>query len=170
MLIFVATEVMFFLGFISAFSIVKAGSVMWPPPNQPRLPVEITSLNTFVLFLSALCFFLCNAPLKKQDTKNFSNWFRLGVVSATLFVAIQGYEWVTLISYGLTMQSSPYGSFFYMIIGCHGLHAVIAILFMLLALPKVKKGTLKKESFYTLQTFWFFVVGIWPLLFGVVYF
>jgi len=58
MLIFVGTEIMFFLGFISAFSIVKSGSVVWPPPDQPRLPVELTTINTAFLMLSALCFFL----------------------------------------------------------------------------------------------------------------
>ena len=38
MLIFVIAELMMFGGLISAFSIVKAGALSWPPPGQPRRP------------------------------------------------------------------------------------------------------------------------------------
>ena len=40
------------------------------------------------------------------------------------FVCFQGYEWVSLVSHGLTLTSSNYGSFFYLIVGTHGLHAL----------------------------------------------
>ena len=53
MLIFVIAETMMFAGLISAFTIVKAGALGWPPPGQPRLPVEATAFNTAVLLLSA---------------------------------------------------------------------------------------------------------------------
>ena len=43
MLVFVLTEAMLFAGFISAFTIVKASAPVWPPPDQPRLPVEATA-------------------------------------------------------------------------------------------------------------------------------
>lgn len=170
MLIFVGTEVMFFLGFISAFSIVKSGSVVWPPPNQPTLPVEITTLNTAFLLLSGLCFFLCGSALNKGQVKRTKGLYLSATALACVFVAVQGYEWIDLLSHGLTMRSSPYGSFFYMIIGCHALHAFVAIAFMVGMAPSLLSGRLSKEKLYTLQTFWYFVVGIWPLLFLVVYF
>ena len=170
MLIFVGTEIMFFLGFISAFSIVKSGSVVWPPPDQPRLPVELTTVNTAFLILSGLCFFLCGSSLKKEQVKKTTVFFLSGTALACVFVFVQGYEWIDLLSHGLTMMSSSYGSFFYMIIGCHALHAFVAIAFMVAMIPALLRGTLSKEKLYTLQTFWYFVVGIWPLLFLVVYF
>ena len=43
------------------------------------------------------------------------------------FVALQGAEWVALLRQGLTLTSSSLGSFFYLIIGLHGLHVVVAI-------------------------------------------
>ena len=40
MLIFVGTEVMFFAGLMSAFTIAKTTAIGgWPPPGQPRLPI-----------------------------------------------------------------------------------------------------------------------------------
>src|SRR5690349_21462108 len=55
MLMFVICEVMFFAGLISAFTIVKSGTVpgMWPPPGQPRLSPGSTAFNTAALLLSA---------------------------------------------------------------------------------------------------------------------
>ena len=51
MLIFVVTEVMLFAGLISAHTIMQArpSAVGWPPPGQPRLPVEETAINTAAL-------------------------------------------------------------------------------------------------------------------------
>ena len=48
--LFVFTEVMLFAGLISAFSIARATAIggMWPPPNQPRLPIATTAFNTAV--------------------------------------------------------------------------------------------------------------------------
>ena len=54
MIIFVATEIMFFAGLMSAHTIAKATVLggVWPPPGQPRLPVERTAINTAILLLS----------------------------------------------------------------------------------------------------------------------
>ena len=60
MLIFVIAEMMMFAGLMSAFSIVKAGALGWPPPGQPRLPVEATAFNTAVLLASAVFLFFAN--------------------------------------------------------------------------------------------------------------
>jgi cytochrome c oxidase subunit 3 len=86
-----------------------------------------------------------------------------------MFVAVQGFECVKLISYGLTLKSSSYGSFFYLIIGAHALHVAIALFFLLRQVAPMRNGTIKAEAFYTLQAFWYFVVGIWPFLYAVVY-
>ncbi|MEZ4234647.1 MAG: cytochrome c oxidase subunit 3 [Myxococcota bacterium] len=50
--IFILTEVMMFAGFVSAFTIAKAGAPMWPPAGQPRLPLEATAINTIALLIS----------------------------------------------------------------------------------------------------------------------
>ena len=43
------------------------------------------------------------------------------------FVLFQGVEWVALLREGLTLTSSTHGAFFYLIIGTHALHAVVAL-------------------------------------------
>ena len=58
MSLFILTEIMFFAGMVSSFSIVRASAAIWPPLDQPRLPLEATALNTLALFLSGLFLYL----------------------------------------------------------------------------------------------------------------
>ncbi|NIP14241.1 MAG: hypothetical protein GWM88_05715, partial [Pseudomonadales bacterium] len=58
MLLFIIPETMVFAGLISAFSIVRAQFPLWPPPDQPRLPIEETAVNTVALLLSGLTLYL----------------------------------------------------------------------------------------------------------------
>lgn len=167
MAIFVASETMLFMGFISAFNIVKAGSINWPPANQPRLPVEITGVNTLFLLLSGLCLFLSYKNFK--NSKSFEKTFLCSVLLGIIFIAIQGYEWMNLLGHGLTLTSSNYGGFFYLIIGSHAIHAFFALLLMLKVYFQRRQPEKLKRGFLTIQVFWYFVVGMWPLLYVAVY-
>src|SRR5271169_7234991 len=62
MIIFVATEVMFFAALMSAHTIARATVLggVWPPPGQPRLPVERTAINTAILLLSGILLWIGN--------------------------------------------------------------------------------------------------------------
>jgi len=85
------------------------------------------------------------------------------------FVLFQGAEWVALLSQGLTLTSSTLGSFFYLIVGLHALHAVVAIGLLAYAWLRLQRGWLVQSQLVTAEVFWYFVVGLWPVLYGVVY-
>lgn len=169
MFIFITTEVMFFAALISAHMIVKSGADAWPPADQPRLPVVATAINSLFLLLSGIMVFRANLAMTDKNmaaTKRLTA-FALGL--AAVFVGIQGFEWVNMLNFGLTITSSTYGAFFYLIIGTHALHAIGALLLLGYDYLKLHKGTLTQESFWTTQAFWYFVVGVWPVLYVIVY-
>jgi heme/copper-type cytochrome/quinol oxidase subunit 3 len=85
------------------------------------------------------------------------------------FVIFQGVEWVALIREGLTLTSSHHGSFFYLIVGLHALHAVGAITVLAWVWLRLQRGRLTASRFYAAQIFWYFVVGLWPILYLRVY-
>ena len=90
----------------------------------------------------------------------------------SLFVGLQGIEWVRLIGYGLTVTSSSYGSIFYVLIGFHAIHVLTGVLFLALVTVfavrnRFPRGTASMEA---VSLFWYFVVLVWPVLYGVVYF
>ena len=84
-------------------------------------------------------------------------------------VGLQGVEWVGLIAQGLTMTSSTHGGFFYLIVGSHALHAVIAIGVVAWATLRLFKGALTLGELQATSVFWFFVVLLWPFLYWKVY-
>ena len=168
MLIFVIAEMMMFAGLMSAFSIVKAGALGWPPPGQPRLPVEATAFNTAVLLASAAFLFFANrAYTRNRNAAKRPLFTAMGL--GAFFVVFQGYEWVMLIRQGLTLTSSIHGSFFFLIVGMHGLHAVAGLTVLGRAGLKLSKGLLAPSTFAAAQVFWYFVVGLWPVLYFMVY-
>jgi len=170
MVIFVLTETMFFGGLISAHTIAKTSSLtVWPPPGQPRLPVEETLLNTAALLLSGLL--LAFAHRKFQQGLRFKVRLPLLVAIAlgTFFVAFQGYEWVSLIGEGLTLTTSTHSSFFYLIVGSHGLHALAALVALYFVYKGLKLGRLSPGLFGGAAVFWYWVVIMWPILYLKVY-
>jgi cytochrome c oxidase subunit III len=169
MLIFVIAEAMLFAGLISAFLIVRAANVgAWPPPGQPRLPVEETALNTFALLLSGAVLWRARrafAEAPQQALRPLAIAIGLGA----FFVVFQGYEWVMMLGQGLTLSSSNHGSFFYLIVGLHALHAVGGLALLGMSWWRLRRGFLSGNSFAAAQVFWLFVVGMWPVLYLLIY-
>ncbi len=170
-LIFAVAEVMFFVGLISAFTISRAGAPAgtWPVPGQPLLPRDATLVNTIALVLSGVVLLVGQVLWAKK--KSAAKW--LVVVAWLLgaaFVALQGREWMQLLSAGLTLTSSRLGAFFYLIVGIHGAHAIAALLALGLAAARLLRGTMKGGLFFGAQVFWYFVVLMWPIIYVRVYF
>jgi cytochrome c oxidase subunit 3 len=168
MLIFVMAESMLFAGLISAFTIFRSSAVVWPPPGQPRLPFADTALNTGMLLLSGLCLVAARRVFNRSRPRA-----RLPLLAAlalgTFFVVFQGLEWMALLGDGLTLTSSTLGSFFYLIVGMHALHAVAALTVLAYAALRLQRGWLASSQLATAEVFWYFVVLVWPVLWLVVY-
>lgn len=170
MIIFIAAEIMFFAALMSAHTIARATALggVWPPPGQPRLPVERTAFHTAILLLSGILLVIANLRARTSDEK--ARPFVGGAIATGVaFVMLQGVEWVALLRDGLTIRSSPEGAFFYLIVGAHALHAVIAILALAAIYFPMRRGTLSPSRFAATQLFWYFVVLLWPVIYLRVY-
>lgn len=170
MLIFVFTETMLFAGLISAHAIVRSQSAgeMWPPYGQPRLPVAETAVNTAALIASGIVLLIAGLVFRKES-RRAELPLLLAILLGAVFVVFQGVEWVALLQEGLTLRSSTYGAFFYVIVGTHALHAVAALIAMGWAFARLREGRLRASELGAVQIFWYFVVLVWPVLYVKVY-
>jgi cytochrome c oxidase subunit 3 len=168
MMLFIITESMMFAGLISAFSIVRASAMVWPPPGQPRLPLEATAINTAALLASGFLLYRARRAFQR-DREAALTPLLWSMLLGGFFVLFQGYEWVRLIGQGLTLTSSSLGSFFYMIVGIHALHAICALGLLVHTWNRLRSGWLVQSQLATAEVFWYFVVGMWPILYLVVY-
>ncbi len=150
-LIFLGAETMLFAGFVAAFLVFRLGAPVWPPPLQPRLPLGLTGVNTAVLLLSG-------AALWRG---------RLGptVLLGGAFLLLQGYEWTRLLAFGLTADSGVYGGTFYAVIGAHAVHALAGLAW----LAALWLSPAPSRRLAATRLYWSFVVGLWPVLYTLVY-
>jgi cytochrome c oxidase subunit 3 len=167
-LLFVFTEVMLFAGLVSAHTIVKALAGEWPPAGQPRLPFRATLVNTAALLASGAILAVAHASYRKRPA-NAVGPMLLALVLGALFVVFQGREWAALLREGLGLRTSPYGAFFYVIVGTHALHAVGAILALGWAWLRLRADRLAPAQMSAVAIFWYFVVLVWPVLYWRVY-
>jgi len=171
MVIFVGTEVMFFAGLISAFTISRAGAApdAWNLPAGQVLPLASTAANTAALFASGALLWVAGRQYRARSSAAAQTLLAATVLGA-LFVLLQGREWVGLIGHGVTLRSSALAAFFYVIVGTHGVHAVAALAALGVAWWRLRAGRLSDGFFLGAQTFWYFVVLIWPVIYARVYF
>jgi len=168
MLVFLLTEVMLFAGLISAFLIIRSQAIVWPPPGQPRLPIEQTAFNTAALLASGIALYFARRVFRRDPAQALRP-LGLSIALGLFFVVFQGFEWAALLGQGLTMQTSSLGSFFYLIVGIHALHAVGAIGLLVHVFLRLRRGWLSSGLLATSELLWYFVVGVWPVLYLVMY-
>src|SRR5215472_14967007 len=105
-IIFVAAEIMFFAALMSAHTIARTTVLggVWPPPGQPRLPVERTAFNTAILLLSGVLLAVANRRARESQERA-RPYVASAIAAGITFVLLQGVEWVALLYEGLTMRS-----------------------------------------------------------------
>jgi heme/copper-type cytochrome/quinol oxidase subunit 3 len=171
-LMLLGAETMFFAGLIGAYIVFRVAAAIWPPPFQPRLPVGVTGVNTLILLASAVTMRWSLRAVRANDRNKLIRLLAYTAALGATFLAVQGFEWIRLIHFGLTVSSSVYGGLFYTLIGFHALHVLGALIWLLVVVMLAKHGRFSKEHHVGLQTcgmFWTFVVALWPVLYGLVY-
>ncbi len=173
-LVLLGAETMLFSGLIGAFLVFRVGNVTWPPPSHIgiELPRMITGINTALLLLSGYTMFQAHRAIQRDQVKQLRRWLLITGVLGVLFLGVQGSEWVQLIRNGLTLQSGVYGGIFYVLIGCHALHVLTAVIWLLVVYGMAVAGRFSAERYVGVDTctiYWIFVVALWPILYVLVY-
>jgi heme/copper-type cytochrome/quinol oxidase subunit 3 len=169
---FLAFETMFFVALIGAYLVFRLSHPVWPPPDLPRLPIAVTWANTGVLLVSAFLMARALRALRMGQRPALERALFGAALLGTTFLAVQGTEWIRLVRHGLTISAGPYGATFYTLIGCHGLHVLAAVLWLLVVMIRAQRHRFAGPIRVPLELcgiYWFFVVALWAALFPLVY-
>ncbi len=172
MLLFLTSEVMFFAGLISAYMVLVSSFVVWPPADQPRFPVYLTGINTVILLFSGYSLHKASVTFFQKSQKYF-RWYQSAVFFGVIFLSIQGVEWAKLMNFGLATTNSVYAGTFYMIIGAHAFHVICGLIYLISRLKYLSGTEFSPHQGIVIKTcrlYWIFVVGVWPILYLMVYF
>ncbi len=174
-LVLLGAETMLFVGLIGAFLVFRMGNVMWPPLSHAdiQLPRAVTGINTVLLLLSGYTMFQALRAIRRDQVTQLRNWLIFTGTLGLLFLVIQGSEWVQLVHKGLTLQSGVYGGIFYVLIGCHAVHVLGAVIWLMIVAGMAIAGRFSSVRYTGVETctiYWIFVVALWPVLYFLVYF
>ena len=183
--VWLASELMFFAGLFAMYFTLRASRPDIWEDNVHKLNVTFALINTIILVLSSVACQMgvfAAEQLKPRRTGSLLNvkawgmaeWFVLTFIMGAIFVAGQAYEYATLVSGGVTIASSAYGSAFYITTGFHALHVTAGLVAFLLIIGRAyvakRFGHYEATSAIVVSYYWHFVDVVWIALFFVVYF
>jgi heme/copper-type cytochrome/quinol oxidase subunit 3 len=170
MWLFLSSEIMFFGGLIAAFLHFKINTPS--PAEAALLDVTLIGVNTFILLSSSFAVVLGLAAIQKGKSKTLAAYIALTILLGMIFLGGQSYEFTTLFSEGMTLQSSVYGSGFFTLTGFHGLHVFIGIIWAVFLFFKAIRGKFSENDYEGYEIFglyWHFVDIVWIVLFTIIY-
>lgn len=168
----IMSETMLFAGLIGMYLVVRLSHAEWPPADQPRLPLFVTALNTGVLFGSLWPMTRALRAIQRGDRAAAAHALTWTTLAGAAFLAVQGAEWTRLVHHGLTLASSQYGGAFYVVIGCHALHVLAAVVWLAIVTVLARLGRFDASAHAGIEMctiYWYFVCGLWAFLFPLVY-
>jgi heme/copper-type cytochrome/quinol oxidase subunit 3 len=171
-LLFLGSESMLFMGLLGALAVFRWRADRWPPLGLPRLPVAVTAANTLLLFSSTLPIAQSLRALRGGDAARFARSLALATLLGIGFLAVQGSEWVRLVGAGLRASSGPYGATFFALIGCHALHVLGAVVWLVILLVGARQGRFTVERHLPVELgaiYWYYVSAVWAVIFPFVY-
>jgi len=171
--VWLASELMFFAAlFAMYFTLRSVNPEVWKADTQ-LLNIPFAAANTTILVLSSVTAQLGVFAAERGDVKRMRRWFVITFFMGAFFVAGQVYEYALLVSEGLTLRSSAFGSAFFITTGFHALHVtggLIAFLFVLgrsYVSPRFTHGM--ATSAVVTSYYWHFVDVVWVGLFTAIY-
>jgi cytochrome c oxidase subunit 3 len=187
MILFIASEVMFFVAWFWAFfdaslfsdeaiqaSRVEVTGGLWPPKGtQVFDPWHLPLLNTLILLTSGTTVTWAHHALIHNDRKGLVWGLALTIILGSLFTSIQAYEY-SHAAFAFSRQSGGniYGSTFFMATGFHGFHVIIGTIFLTVCFFRALAGHFKPEQHFGFEAaawYWHFVDVIWLFLFACIY-
>ena len=197
MILFIASEVMFFVAWFWAYfdvalfpadvapltnstqvvGMVERNSVLggqWPPQPAEAFkatfdPWGLPLVNTLILLLSGTTVTWAHHALLKNDRKGLVYGLAVTVVLGMVFTALQAFE------YGhaaFNYSGHIYGATFFMATGFHGAHVIIGTIFLLVCLMRALKGHFTPQQHFGFEAaawYWHFVDVVWLFLFACIY-
>ena len=124
--VWLASELMFFSGLFAAYFTLRATDHPWPPPGV-ELATARTAVATVVLVASSFTMHLASKAASANRRATAVRWL---VVTALLGMAFLSNQAIEYVQAPFSISSHAYGSIFYLMTGFHGLHVIGGLIFM----------------------------------------
>jgi cytochrome c oxidase subunit 3 len=178
MTLFIASEVMFFVGFFWAYfnfllfpETQGNGQTVWPPTNVYTFdPFHLPFLNTMILLLSGTTITWAHHCLLEGDRKGLIRGLGITVLLGMSFTMFQALEYMhaPFKFYG----GGVYSSTFFLATGFHGFHVIVGTIFLTVCWFRAQGGAFTPQRHFGFEAaawYWHFVDVVWLFLFVCIY-
>jgi cytochrome c oxidase subunit 3 len=183
MLLFIASEVMFFVAFFWAFfdNSLYADQKnlplrlaythgVWPPPGIEAVkPFGLPFLMTMILLLSGTTVTWAHHEVLEDHRGNSVRALGITALLGIAFLCFQAYEYSHA---EFAFTQGVYPSTFFMATGFHGFHVMIGTIFLIVCFLRAKKGHFSPKGHFGFEAaawYWHFVDVVWLFLFVAIY-
>ena len=178
MILFIASEVMFFVAFFWAYfhfalypeHVAGADKAIWPPAGIKTFdPWHLPFLNTMILLLSGCTVTWAHHGLLKGDRKALITGLALTVLLGMIFTGLQAWEYMVA---PFPFTGGVYPSTFFLATGFHGFHVIVGTVFLAVCLFRAFAGHFTPEKHFGFEAaawYWHFVDVVWLFLFASIY-
>ena len=167
-LLFIASEAMFFVGLFAAYFTTRTGHPVWPPPSV-HLDLPLAAVLTVVLVASSGTMQLAVRAIRRGDRRGMQRAMLVTVVLGIVFLCGQAYDYATL---GLPLDSGSYAAAFYTLTGFHGAHVLGGVIAISLMLGRAAQGQFTAEHHAAVEgagAYWHFVDIVWLFVFSTIF-
>jgi cytochrome c oxidase subunit 3 len=172
MVLFIASETMFFGALFGAYFTLRSEAAVWPPAGV-HLDLAEMGLATAILLGSSIPAHLAAHALRAGHFSSAVRRLVLTAVMGLVFLGLKLYDWMTA---GFTVSSHAYGTIFFTLTGFHALHMVVGIILLLGLAAKVSGGAYRAQrpgagtgGPDAVIYYWHFVDAVWIAVFSTIW-
>ncbi|MFF2089830.1 cytochrome o ubiquinol oxidase subunit III [Paenibacillus sp. NPDC058174] len=169
--IYLMTDVLIFGTFFAAYIVLRGNTNGGPGPSE-LFELNGIIVSTFLLLASSYTCGLAVLAMNKGRKRALIGWLAFTAMLGAAFIGLEINEFAHLVNEGATMGTSAFLSAFYTLVGTHGLHVCIGLIWMAAVIRQLaSKGItpVMKRKVHTISLFWHFLDVVWIFVFTVVY-
>ncbi|KPL58464.1 cytochrome c oxidase subunit 3 [Rossellomorea vietnamensis] len=168
---FIAAEVVIFASLFGVFLTLKS-HVSDGPSSEQMLELKSVMISTVLLLSSSFTIFACVRWSERGETRKTFLLLLLTLLLGGIFLVMESREFIHYYEKGFELDTSPFLSSFYLLVGTHGLHVLAGVIWMgILLIHFGVKGVCRETSsrLSVFSLYWHFVDLVWVLIFTLVY-
>jgi cytochrome c oxidase subunit 3 len=167
-MLFLASELMFFAGMLTAYFNLRMQTPVWPPADV-HLDLVESSIGTALLALSSGSMLLTTHSLSRGRFTAARVSLGATILLGIAFLAITVHGWT---DDTFRVNTHAYGSVFFMLTGFHAMHVLVGVLLMTLWFIAMRQPAFERDERAggeSVGLYWHFVFGVWLLIWGTIY-
>jgi cytochrome o ubiquinol oxidase subunit III len=168
---YLMTDLLIFAVLFATFSVLRHNTFAGPSARE-LFDLPFALVETLILLTSSFTCSLAMFAVHREQKGSAIFWFAVTFALGVAFLSLEISEFSSFVGKGASWHRSAFLSSFFTLVGTHGLHISVGLLWMMVAMFRVGLRPLSPHSvsrILRMALFWHFLDFVWIFIFTVVY-